>query len=71
MLIIITLARSLFERIRQILHTPYDGYQINKLIKTIIAQSRVVIALSRVIVIALSITCYRYCTVACYRYCTD
>ena len=50
-----------FERIRQILHTPYDGNQINKLIKIIIVQSRVVIAqshvviaLSRVIVIALS-----------------
>ena len=59
-----------FERIQQILHTPYDGDQINKLIKIIIAQSRVVIALSRVIVIALSITCYRYFTVTCYRYCT-
>ena len=32
----------------------YNGYQVNKLIKIIIAQSRVVIALSRVIVIALS-----------------
>ena len=52
-----------FERIRQILHIPYDRNWINKLIKIVITQSRVVIALSRVIVIALSITCYRYCTV--------
>ena len=45
---------------RQILHTPYDGNQINKLIKIIIAQSRVVIALSRDIIIALAELGYVY-----------
>ena len=43
-----------FEWIRQILHTLCDRNQINKLIKIIITQLRVIIALSRVIVIALS-----------------
>ena len=34
---------------RQILPTPYDGNQINKLIKVIISLSRVVIAVLRVV----------------------
>ena len=59
-LIIITLARIWMDT-AEFAH-PYDGNQINKFIKIIIAQSRVVIALSRVMVIALSISCYSYCT---------